>query len=53
MADNDDLAPDDDLLARDIPETEPSPADLEEARTDEDDEPRWSGEESLGLLPPD
>jgi hypothetical protein len=22
-------------------------------RADEDDEPRWSGEESLGLLPPD
>jgi hypothetical protein len=46
------MAEDDDLLAPD-PETEASPADLEEARTDEDDEPRWGGEESLGLLPPD
>jgi hypothetical protein len=42
----------DDLLAPEPPETEPSPADLEE-RDEEDDEPRWSGEESLGLLPPD
>jgi hypothetical protein len=43
----------DDLLAPDTPETEPAPADVEEERPDEDDEPRWSGEESLGLLPPD
>jgi hypothetical protein len=47
------MAENDDLFAPDTPETEPSPADLEETRTDEDDEPRWGGEESLGLLPPD
>jgi hypothetical protein len=47
------MADSDDLLAPDTPETEPSAADVEEPRRDEDDEPRWSGEESLGLLPPD
>jgi hypothetical protein len=47
------MAENDDLLAPDAPETESPPADLEEAPTDEDDEPRWGGEESLGLLPPD
>jgi hypothetical protein len=40
-------APDDLLEPEDTPE-EPS-----ETNEDEDDEPRWSGEESLGLLPPD
>jgi hypothetical protein len=40
-------APDDLLEPEDTPE-EPS-----ETTEDEDDEPRWSGEESLGLLPPD
>jgi hypothetical protein len=44
----------DDLLAPDEPETEPSPADLERERgDDEDDSPGLSAEESLGLLPPD
>jgi hypothetical protein len=39
--------PPDDLL-------EPDDEAKDEAeREDEDDEPRWSGEESLGLLPPD
>ena len=39
----------DDLLE---PESNPPEADVDEER-DEDDEPRWHGEESLGLLPPD
>jgi len=39
--------PDDLLEPEDAPEETPEPA------RDEDDEPRWSGEESLGLLPPD
>jgi hypothetical protein len=40
----------DDLLAPEAPETEPSPADLED---DADDDPGLSAEESLGFLPPD
>ncbi len=40
----------DDLLE---PESSPSEPDAEEEARDEDDEPRWHGEESLGLLPPD
>ena len=40
----------DDLLE---PESNPPEADVEEEARDEDDEPRWHGEESLGLLPPD
>jgi hypothetical protein len=47
------MAENDDLPAPDTLEAEPSSADLEEGRSDEDDEPRWGGEESLGLLPPD
>lgn len=39
--------PDDLLEPEDAPEEADDPAD------GEDDEPRWSGEESLGLLPPD
>jgi hypothetical protein len=39
---------DDDLT----PEPEAS-TDVEEDQPDEDDEPRWGGEESLGLLPPE
>jgi hypothetical protein len=39
----------DDLLE---PESNPPPTEPEDDQ-DEDDEPRWSGEESLGLLPPD
>jgi hypothetical protein len=39
--------PDDLLEPGDAPE---EPAEIPD---DEDDEPRWSGEESLGLLPPD
>jgi hypothetical protein len=38
-------SPEDLLEPDDEPEDEPE--------RDEDDEPRWSGEESLGLLPPD
>jgi hypothetical protein len=41
--------PPDDLLE---PESNPSPSEVED-QPDDDDEPRWSGEESLGLLPPD
>lgn len=37
--------PEDQLVPEDKPEDEPE--------RDDDDEPRWSGEESLGLLPPD
>jgi hypothetical protein len=37
--------PEDQLVPEDEPEDEPE--------RDDDDEPRWSGEESLGLLPPD
>ena len=40
----------DDLLAPDAPETEPSPADVED---DGGDDRALSAEESLGLLPPD
>jgi hypothetical protein len=40
--------PPDDLLEPDEPQEDASETDQ-----DEDDEPRWSGEESLGLLPPD
>ena len=39
--------PSDDLLE---PESSPSEADVDDER-DDDDEPRWGGEESLGLLP--
>ena len=39
--------PSDDLL-----EPEEAPEEAAEPQ-DEDDEPRWTGEESLGLLPPD
>jgi hypothetical protein len=42
----------DDLLGPDTPETEPSPADLEN-EDGGDDDPGLSAEESLGLLPPD
>jgi hypothetical protein len=37
------------------PQDEPlEPEDApEEPEQDDDDEPRWGGEESLGLLPPD
>jgi hypothetical protein len=42
----------DDLLSPETPETEPSPADVEDDRA-EDDDPGLSAEESLGLLPPD
>jgi hypothetical protein len=38
----------DDLLEPEDKSEEPS-----EGLEDEDDEPRWGGEESLGLLPPD
>jgi hypothetical protein len=41
----------DDLLEPEVPETEPSPADLEDES--DDDVPGLSAEESLGLLPPD
>jgi hypothetical protein len=40
--------PPDDLL-----EPEDTPEEPTEPPADEDDEPRWSAEESLGLLPPD
>ena len=40
--------PRDDLL-----EPEDEPAESAEPEEDDDDEPRWGGEESLGLLPPD
>jgi hypothetical protein len=40
----------DDLLES---ESTPSEADVEEEPGDEDDEQRWHGEESLGLLPSD
>ena len=39
--------PPDDVLEPDDEAEEESP------QIDEDDEPRWGGEESLGLLPPD
>jgi hypothetical protein len=39
-------------LPDDLPEPEDTPEEPSEA-ADEDDEPRISGEESLGLLPPD
>jgi hypothetical protein len=32
---------------------EPEDAPEEPEQDDDDDEPRWGGEESLGLLPPD
>ncbi len=41
--------PSDDLLE---PESKPTPEESEPER-DDDDEQRWHGEESLGLLPPD
>ena len=41
--------PPDDLLE---PESNPPPTDVEDDQ-DEDEEPGISGEESLGLLPPD
>ena len=37
----------------DLLEPEDAPEEAAESPEDEDDEPRWSGEESLGLLPPD
>jgi hypothetical protein len=37
----------------DLLEPEDAPEEPAETPEDEDDEPRWSGEESLGLLPPD
>jgi hypothetical protein len=40
--------PPDDLL-----EPEDAPGEPAEPEEDDDDEPRWGGEESLGLLPPD
>lgn len=42
--------PSDDLLE---PESNASPAELEDEREDDDDDPGLSAEESLGLLPPD
>jgi hypothetical protein len=36
----------------DVLEPEDAPAEPAEPE-DDDDEPRWGGEESLGLLPPD
>ncbi|MGH3080215.1 MAG: hypothetical protein ACRDNH_03640 [Gaiellaceae bacterium] len=40
-------------LPDDLLEPEDAPEEPAETPDDEDDEPRWSGEESLGLLPPD
>jgi hypothetical protein len=40
-------------LPDDLLEPEDAPEGPSEATDDEDDEQRWSGEESLGLLPPD
>jgi hypothetical protein len=34
-------------------ELEDAPAEPADPEEDDDDEPRWGGEESLGLLPPD
>ena len=43
----------DDLLAPDVPETEPAAGDTADDGDDADDAPGLSAEESLGLLPPD
>jgi hypothetical protein len=40
-------------LPDDLLEPEDAPEEPAETTEDEDDEPRWGGEESLGLLPPD